>query len=133
MYFQEAKPQLNVNLASFIAAKVHPIEEGKIDRKVLGRLFDDVMVINPSVEVYLLDTTGTILAYSAPDSVIRRKSVALGPVQDFLRQGANELIMGDDPRGLDREKSFSAAELRHEGKLKDIFTLFSVGIATTRR
>ena len=118
MYFQEANQRLNASVASFIAAKVRPIAEGKVDRAVLSGLFDDVMVINPSVEVYLLDTSGTILAYSAPDSVIKRGKVSLVPVRDFLRRGANTLIMGDDPRGVSREKSFSAAELRYEGKLE---------------
>ena len=85
MYFQEATQRLNAMVAPYIAREVHPFVDGKIDRGALKRMFDAAMVLNPSVEVYLLDSLGNVIAYSAPDSVIRRRSVALSPVQSFLR------------------------------------------------
>ena len=91
MYFQETNQRLNAMVAQYIAENVHPIVAGKIDREVLRRLFDNAMVINPSVEVYLLDPKGYILAYSAPDSVIKRKSVSLEPIAAFLQQEARRL------------------------------------------
>jgi hypothetical protein len=38
------------------------------------RIFFNAMVINPSIEVYLLDTAGRILTYHTPgDSLLRKK------------------------------------------------------------
>jgi len=118
MHFLEANQRLNAMVAKYIARQVRPIVGGKIDRDVLSRLFDEAMVINPSVEVYLLDPHGTILAYSAPDSAIKRKSVALEPIHRFLDEGGKDLVLGDDPRNIHRTKAFSAARLEHEGTLE---------------
>ena len=111
MYFQEATQRLNAMVAPYIAREVHPFVDGKIDRGALKRMFDAAMVLNPSVEVYLLDSLGNVIAYSAPDSVIRRRSVALSPVQSFLRDGGTSFVLGDDPRSAIGQKAFSAAAI----------------------
>jgi len=116
MYFQEASQRLNAMVAPYIAAQLTLIKEGRIDQSALRTLFSEVMMINPSLEVYLLDPEGRIIAYSAPDSVIKRTSVDLAPVRAFLRDGGTSFQLGDDPRGIDREKVFSAAELRRDGR-----------------
>jgi signal transduction histidine kinase len=118
MYFQETNQRLNSMVASSIAKDVHPIVGGKIDREALAKLFDNAMVINPTVEVYLLDPNGNILAYSAPDSAIKRRSVNLEPIRTFLRTGGSTFVMGDDPRSLDRQKGFSVARIERDGKLE---------------
>lgn len=118
MYFQEANQRLNGMVARYIADKTRPITDGRIDHTALQKLFSDVMVINPSVEVYLLDPGGKILAYSAPDSAIKRTVVALEPIQRFLHSSQEEFIPGDDPRGISRKKGFSAATLEHNGRVE---------------
>jgi signal transduction histidine kinase len=111
MYFQEATQRLNAMVAPYIAREVHPFVDGKIDKGALKRMFDAAMVLNPSVEVYLLDSLGNVIAYSAPDSIIRRKSVALTPVQTFLKNRGTSFVLGDDPRSATAQKSFSAAAI----------------------
>jgi hypothetical protein len=118
MYFQETNQRLNAMVAQYIAENVHPIVAGQIDREVLRRLFDNAMVINPSVEVYLLDPKGTILAYSAPDTVIKRKSVSLEPIAAFLQRGGSSFVKGDDPRSVDGQKGFSVARIEHDETLE---------------
>ena len=118
MHFQEANQRLNAMVAQYIAAKVQPIVAGKIDRSVMAKLFDEAMMINPSVEVYLLDPHGRILAYSAPDSVIRRSSVSLAPITEFLDSKGKNLILGDDPRNTHRQKAFSAAPLEYNARME---------------
>ncbi len=76
------------------------------------------MVINPSVEVYLLDPKGYILAYSAPDSVIKRSSVSLDPIAAFLQHGGSSFVKGDDPRSINGQKAFSVARIEHDGTLE---------------
>ena len=71
------------------------------------------MVINPHIEIYLLDSTGTILAYFADQAKkIKRDKVSLAPVHDFLNADRFASIVGDDPRNRDRQKPFSAASIR---------------------
>ncbi len=118
MYYQEASQRLNAMVAPYVAARVHLMDRGVIDQAALHGLFTDVMTINPSLEVYLLDPHGAILAYSAPDSVIKRKSVNLAPIDAFLRNGASSFQEGDDPRGLNREKVFSAAAIMLDGRVE---------------
>jgi signal transduction histidine kinase len=114
MYFQEANQRLNGMVASHIAGGLHPFVDGKVDETALKRIFDDVMVLNPSLEVYLLDSLGRILAYSAPDSLIKRRSVSLDPIQAFLKNGNSSFVLGDDPRSTTREKVFSVARIQND-------------------
>ncbi len=114
MYFQESTQRLNAMVAPYIAREIHPLVDGRIDQGALKRIFDAAMVLNPSVEVYLLDSLGTVLAYSAPDSVIKRRSVGLAPVRSFLRDRGKTFVMGDDPRSASGQKAFSAAALGDE-------------------
>jgi signal transduction histidine kinase len=65
------------------------------------------MVINPSIEIYLLSPDGTILSYSADPARVKRRRVSLAPIHAFL-EGAGDLpLLGDDPRSHDRRKAFS--------------------------
>jgi hypothetical protein len=42
-----------------------------------------MMVVNPSIEVYLLDTNGLILSHQAPPGRELLKQVAIRPIKDF--------------------------------------------------
>jgi signal transduction histidine kinase len=68
------------------------------------------MIVNPSVEVYLLDKDGHIAGHDAPAGHIKRDRVDLGPVQRLLN-GDPLPIVGDDPRSTSGRKVFSAAPL----------------------
>lgn len=111
MYFREATQRLNAMVAPYIAREIHPLVDGKIDRGALKRMFDAAMVLNPSAEVYLLDSLGNVLAYSAPDSAMKRRSVSLDPVKSFLRDKGKSFVQGDDPRSAGGQKAFSAAAI----------------------
>ncbi|WP_455223049.1 sensor histidine kinase, partial [Kaarinaea lacus] len=116
MYEQEVSQKLNSTLAEHIVSDSLPIKNGDVDQLALDGIFHMLMVINPSIEVYLLDTNGKILAYSAPPEKIKRDSIDLKPVIQFLATGAKPVIMGDDPRHLSRKKIFSAAPIPAQGE-----------------
>ncbi len=78
-------------------------------------LFDQLMVVNPSVEVYLLDHAGAIIGSAAPPGRLRRQRIDLAPVRRLL-DGGMLPILGDDPRSLSARKVFSAAALRRDGR-----------------
>lgn len=113
--------ELNRDLAKRLVADRNLVADGELDQQALKSLFDLYMTINPSIEIYLLDTEGRILSYSADPGKIKRKRVSLEPIQRLLGDMAEYPVLGDDPRSHDRRKVFSVtpvpSEERREGYL----------------
>ncbi len=82
-----------------------------------GEIFERLMKINPSAEIYLLDPQGDILRYSAPPERVKTKHVSLLPIATFLEGSADYPIVGDDPRNPDAPKAFSAAPVQKNGEI----------------
>jgi len=117
MYFQEANQKLNAEIAPHIASENQSFIDGKANEEILKNVFHDVMVINPSIEVYLLDAEGKILTYYAPDKKIKIKSVPLRHIKEFIKTRGDEFILGVDPKNPEAEKVFSTAPVYEDGKL----------------
>ncbi len=105
-YFQETSQNLNLNLAQNLVADQKLVQDGRINKTALSSTFMKYMVINPSIEIYLLDLTGNILSYSADPGQVKRNSVSLKPIKAFLN-GKKLPLLGDDPRSHERQKIFS--------------------------
>ena len=106
-YLQEISHNLNRNLARNLVADRNLVAAGKLDEAALKETFRQYMVINPSIEIYLLDLEGRILSFSADPGKVKRKRVSLGPIRAFLRGPQTTPLLGDDPRSHDRQKAFS--------------------------
>jgi signal transduction histidine kinase len=106
---------LSRGLAEHIAANAQLMDANGMKPDAVRRLFGQLMVVNPSVEVYLLDTQGRITGHAAPEGHLRRMQVDLAPVHRLL-DGESLPIYGDDPRNADVRKVFSAAPLRVDGR-----------------
>ena len=111
LYQQEVAQKLNRELAEHIIAEHPLIQDKKVNRVVLDHLFHQLMVINPSIELYLLDTDGKIITYSAPASKIKRARINLEPIKGFLDEDVRFPLKGEDPRNADGRKVFSAARV----------------------
>src|SRR5712692_7281130 len=116
LYIEEANQKLNRTLAATLAHQKPLIKNGQIDRSMLNQVFDALMAVNPDIEIYLLDPDGKILAFSAPPGRVKRGSVSLQPILDFI-EGGRLPIKGDDPRDPGRRKIFSAVRLSSGGYL----------------
>ena len=114
-YVQQVNQRLNRNIAKDIAASTIPLKDTGMDKQAIEDMIHSVMVINPSLEVYLLDTTGTILAFYAPEQKIVRKTLNLQPIHQFIKTGGADYIKGDDPRHTTGQKIFSAAPVVSNG------------------
>ncbi|CAL8476223.1 ATP-binding protein [Caballeronia sp. S22] len=112
---KEVIQSLSRGLAAHIAHDGALADVNDFDAPTVRRLFSQLMVVNPSVEVYLLDDTGRVRADDAPPGHVKRDRVDLAPVRQFL-DGAPLPILGDDPRSDDKRKVFSAAPLAAPGK-----------------
>ncbi|HVO37553.1 MAG TPA: HAMP domain-containing sensor histidine kinase [Spirochaetia bacterium] len=110
--FSAVEQVLNREYARSIAAEIQPMVAGGFDAGRVRGAIHYMMVLNPMVEIYLLDDAGKILAYfTGPSDTVVRGSVDLAPVKRFIDSGGEQLILGEDPRGADRAKPFSAAPL----------------------
>ena len=118
MYFQETRQKLDTKIAPHIASFNDFYSGDSVNTHVLKKVFHDVMVINPSIEVYLLNTRGKILAYYAPHQQIKLKKVPLGPINKYISSDNENFLMGVDPKNPHREKAFSAAKVYHKGIFK---------------
>ncbi len=115
---QELTQKLNRELAAQIVAERLPFDGEQVDQAALEHIFHMMMVINPKVEIYLLDPAGRILAYSAPPGKVKRARVDLTPVRRFLTGETAFPVLGDDPRAPDRRKVFSAAPINQDDRLQ---------------
>jgi signal transduction histidine kinase len=118
MYQQEVVQKLNRNLAKQIVAKKILMRDHQINQKGLKEIFDMLMVVNPGIEVYLLNPTGKILAYSAPAGKVKVDRVELDPIQQWFEAGTVFPLTGDDPRNPGRRKVFSVARIPEQGPLQ---------------
>jgi signal transduction histidine kinase len=110
-YLQEVSQRLNRELAANLVADRQLVDDGRIDEKALAETFAHYMVVNPSIEIYLLDVDGRILSYSADPGKVQRARVALEPIRTFLSGEDAYPVLGDDPRNLERRKAFSVTPI----------------------
>ena len=118
MYFEETRQKLDLNIASHIATDNECFKGDSVNTEVLKNVFHNVMVINPSIEVYLLDTNGTILTYYAPNQIIKIQSVPLGPIKEFITSDKQSFLSGIDPKSPDKQKPFSASRITEQDEFK---------------
>ncbi|MGL1892258.1 MAG: HAMP domain-containing histidine kinase [Spirochaetaceae bacterium] len=111
--FDEVEQLLNKEYAGSIALELQPIvEDGFSVEKIKGAIHY-MMVLNPMVEIYLLDSDGYILAFfTSPGDKLVRDSINLKPLKQFFGPDAQFPILGDDPKSLNNKKPFSAANLK---------------------
>lgn len=111
-YLEEVNQKLHIDVADHLVEEVILIEDGAVNREGLDHIFHMMMVINPGIEIYLLDAEGRILAFSAPPGRVKAKRVSLGPIHAFLSDAPRSLpLTGDDPRFAGRQRAFSAARI----------------------
>jgi len=115
MYQQEVAQRLNRSLAMYIVNEHVQIQDGKVDPSNLKDLFHTVMIINPSLELYLLDESGEVVAYSAEPGKVVRKQVSLQPIKEFMAGEKDMPVLGDDPKNIDGHKAFSVAPIEKDG------------------
>jgi signal transduction histidine kinase len=120
-YEEEVVQRLNRALASSLVAEDVLLVDGEVNERALEHVFHTLMVINPSIEVYLLDLKGNLVQHSTPPGRVLRNRIDIEPIKAFLADGAKLPILGDDPRDETRHKIFSASPImvedRYEGYL----------------
>jgi len=106
---------VNRNLANQVLVENPLLTNGRIDDALVSQSFDYLMRVNPSIEAYLIDLDGTIRNFSAEPSKVKRTSVSVEPIVEFLAKPDKFPILGDDPRSTDKTKVFSVTPLVADG------------------
>ena len=118
LYYEELTQRLNAPIAMYVTGEQALMrDDGTVDHDAIALLANRAMVINPTVEVYLLDIEGNIVAHALPPESVLLDKVELGPVQDLISGDVNMPFRGDDPRNPSASKVFSAAEVRANDNL----------------
>ncbi len=117
-YYEEITQRLNASIAMYVTGERQLMEDFVVNHEALSLLAQQAMVINPTVEIFLLDTAGNILAHAFPPESIVQNRVDLAPLKALLDGDVEMPLRGTDPRNLDREKIFSAFPVTHDGVLQ---------------
>jgi len=117
-YYEEITQRLNASIAMYVTGERQLIENNVVNGDALALLAQQAMVINPTVEIYLLDKQGKILGHALPPESVHTDHVDLGPVQMLIDGEAQMPLRGTDPRNLEREKVFSAFPVMHDDVLQ---------------
>jgi len=113
-FTQEADQKLNRTLAVNLAKEFGPFLKGEVDYGGIEQTMHYLMVMNPRVEIYMLDGEGNVLAFFAAQEKVKRRKVRMEPIRTFLASGdSGGSVLGDDPRGLDTVKHFSVAPMQY--------------------
>jgi signal transduction histidine kinase len=118
LYYEELTQRLNAPIAMYVTGQRELINDGVPDLDALRELASHAMVINPTAEIYLLDTEGNILGHGLPPETVMRNRVDLAPIKELIEGSTPMPIRGDDPRSGSTRKVFSAFEVGTEGKLE---------------
>src|SRR5262245_46820939 len=83
-YQAEVSQRLNAGIAMYVTRELALIDSNGVNQAALKELAHRVMTVNPSAEVYLLDTQGDIAATLVPRERLQRHRVDLAPIRAFL-------------------------------------------------
>lgn len=118
---EEVIQRVNRELAKNLVGQDVLLVDGEVNEAALERVFRTLSLINPSIEVYLLDLDGNVVTHSAPPGHLERERVSVEPIERFLAGEVELPITGDDPRDLEGRKVFSVSPImvedRYEGYL----------------
>lgn len=117
MFLQELNQRLNLDLADNIVKEKKLIIDKKVNHKAMKTILNGMMLVNPSIEIYITDPAGKIMAFSAPEGAVKRKSISMAPVKEFLNNEYSLPVLGDDPRSQENNKVFSVAPIKNKNNL----------------
>lgn len=117
-FYLETKQLLCKNVAHQVIDDVELFKDGALNEKGIQHVMMHHMSVNPSAEVYVLDTLGNILTYDAPPEKIKTNQVSLTEIKKYLKHEGNVFLTGSDPRNPGVSKIFSASPIIEQQQLK---------------
>ncbi|MFA5982385.1 MAG: HAMP domain-containing sensor histidine kinase [Methylococcaceae bacterium] len=114
---EEIIQRLNDGLARHIAGHWTRLSDAHdVADKSLEELFHMFMVANPSIDVYLLDADGYIMAHKVAREKLQLHKINLAPIRAFLSGSTAMPLKGDNPLNLAEPTVFSVVALQNKDK-----------------
>ena len=111
----EVMQGVNRSTAMYITQQAPLITSTGVAEDRVTELSQRAMIINPSLEIYVLDLAGHILSHRMPQERVKLAQVRVAAIQDFL--GGRPLpIVGDDPMRPGQAAVFSASPIELDGQ-----------------
>ncbi len=117
-YSQEVMQRLNQSVAMYVTEQQQLIRDGQVDEVAVDELASRAMVLNPSLEIYILDVEGKIISHRLPEDAVKLSGVSLGPIDTYLSAGQHFPILGDDPREPANANAISVSPIIASGELQ---------------
>ncbi|MEM8594713.1 MAG: HAMP domain-containing sensor histidine kinase, partial [Pseudomonadota bacterium] len=110
-YSNEVTQRLNASIAMYVTDSHQLIKQGVVNQSELEKLANRAMIINPSVEIYLLNADGVIITDLVPREQLKQTRISLSRIRSFLNQTAPFPIYAENPKQLDSHKIFSVSPI----------------------
>ncbi len=109
-YSQEVTQRLNENIAMYITDQQQLISAGNVNQEELELLAERAMIINPSVEVYVLSKEGVVISNVMSSSLVN-EAINLKAIDEFLSPKKQLPILAQDPKIKGQLKPFSVSPI----------------------
>lgn len=110
-FAEELQQRLQHDLAANLARELGPALKQGMHTPEVAAAARRLRTINPSLELYVLDAHGDLVAYLMGKKPLARHQVGLAPLQAFLSGERPLPIRGDDPSDPAARKIFSVARV----------------------
>jgi len=117
-YSQEVMQRLNQSVAMYVTDQQILISDDKVDEAGVAELASRAMILNPSLEIYIVDPAGNILSHRLPENDVQLNSVSMAPIHDFLSGDVTLPILGEDPRTPGEKNVFSVSPIMHNDRVQ---------------
>ncbi|MEO0574739.1 MAG: HAMP domain-containing sensor histidine kinase [Pseudomonadota bacterium] len=118
LYHAELTQRLNSSVGMYVADQGPLITAAGVDNAALETLTQRAMVINPTAEIYVLDTQGNVLGDRIVGADGFKARIAIAPIKALLAGDVRLPVFGEDPRVGANRKVFSASEIRSDAGLQ---------------
>ncbi|WP_411030821.1 ATP-binding protein [Spongiimicrobium sp. 3-5] len=132
MYNQATAQRVNADIANHLIEEKFQntspfLEDGSVNKALFGDLMHDMMAVNRSIEVYLLNNAGQILYSVVLDHSDNApaKRVSLAPIKQFIENKGEAYVLGDDPRNPGEQKIFSVASFEADGQAGYVYIILA--------
>ncbi|BDD01130.1 HAMP domain-containing sensor histidine kinase [Persicobacter psychrovividus] len=131
-YFDESMQKVNAKVADHLISEKFKnnapfLDDGRVNKALFGEIMHEMMAVNRSIEVYLLDEAGTVL-YSVvldhDDPKAPTEQVNLKPIYEFVQSDGQKCVLGDNPRDKNNQTIFSVAPYDYQGKKGFVYIIF---------
>ena len=128
-YFQTfmgaVNQRLDRQLADNLVPRVQAAASGGSYEAAVDQVSENIQDLRPAVQLFVLDQSGRVEGASVEPAYLKRQTIDVAPVKDFVG-GATAPIRAEDPASAQDQKVFSAALLEGpNGETKYLYVILN--------